>query len=165
MCINDTYHDTEDVYQTHLYRDDTRYTLRWLRSDSLPMSYRWPAWSGSRCCWCRRSILWLGEGRRWHWVSCGKFVEVGRRVWSMQEPWTKADEELRELLLSVFRWAPLIESQRQSDHTRAGLATVAARGRSWPDERISRSKATDEQGIGYRSPKRLLDAHGLKELS
>jgi len=51
------------------------------------------------------------------------------QVVSLQEPWTEAAGELRDLLLAISGWVARMESQRRSERTRAGLARAVAQGK------------------------------------
>jgi DNA invertase Pin-like site-specific DNA recombinase len=53
----------------------------------------------------------------------------GVRVLSLQEPWTEAAGELRDLLLAISGWVARIESQRRSERTKAGLTKARAQGK------------------------------------
>jgi putative DNA-invertase from lambdoid prophage Rac len=45
----------------------------------------------------------------------------GITVYSVQEPWTEAPNEVRPLLLAVIGWVAQLESKRRSERTKAGL--------------------------------------------
>lgn len=53
----------------------------------------------------------------------------GVQVLSLQEPWTEAAGELRDLLLAITGWVARMESNRRSERTRAGLARAKAQGK------------------------------------
>jgi len=54
---------------------------------------------------------------------------MGVQVVSLQESWTEASGELRDLLLAIAGWVARMESQRRSERTRAGLARAVAQGK------------------------------------
>ena len=58
-----------------------------------------------------------------------RFDEVGCQIWSLQEPWTEAAGELRDLLLAVVGWVARMESERRSERTKAGLERARAGGK------------------------------------
>jgi DNA invertase Pin-like site-specific DNA recombinase len=53
----------------------------------------------------------------------------GVQVLSLQEPWTEAAGELRDLLLAIAGWVAKMESSRRSERTKAGLARARAQGK------------------------------------
>ncbi len=53
----------------------------------------------------------------------------GVHVISLQEPWTEAAGELRDLLLAIVGWVARYESTRRSERTKAGLARATAHGK------------------------------------
>ena len=53
----------------------------------------------------------------------------GVQVVSLQEPWTEAAGELRDLLLAIAGWVARMESNRRSERTKAGLARATAEGK------------------------------------
>ena len=69
-----------------------------------------------------------------------RFDEVGCQVWSLQEPWTEARGELRDLLLPIAGWVARMESDRRSERTKAGLARARAQGKSLGRPRGSKDK-------------------------
>ena len=58
-----------------------------------------------------------------------QFSTVGCEVWSLQEPWTEAGGELRDLLLAIVGWVAQTESQRRSERTKAGLERARSEGK------------------------------------
>ena len=50
-----------------------------------------------------------------------KFSRLGVKVLSYQEPWTDAPGQLAELLYALTGWVALMESERRSERTKAGL--------------------------------------------
>lgn len=58
-----------------------------------------------------------------------RFDEVDCQVWSLQESWTEASGELRELLLAVVGWVARMESQRRSERTKADLERARVNGK------------------------------------
>lgn len=54
---------------------------------------------------------------------------AGVAVVSVQEAWTEAPGELRELLLAIAAWVAKQESDRRSERTKAGLERARAEGR------------------------------------
>ena len=52
------------------------------------------------------------------------------QVWSVQEAWTEADGQSRELLLSIVAWVARMDSERRSERTKAGLARAKANGKT-----------------------------------
>ena len=75
-----------------------------------------------------------------------KFNEFGCEVWSLQEPWTEVQGELRELLLSVVGWVAAMESRRKSERTKAGLERAKANG-----SKLGRPKGSKDQKRRKRS--------------
>lgn len=55
--------------------------------------------------------------------------KAGCQVWSLQEPWTEAAGELRDLLLAIAGWVARQESVRRSERTKAGLARAVSEGK------------------------------------
>lgn len=53
----------------------------------------------------------------------------GCQVLSLQEPWTEAAGELRDLLLAIAGWVARMESQRRSERTKAGLERAREQGK------------------------------------
>ena len=54
---------------------------------------------------------------------------LGVQVLSLQEPWTEAPGELRELLVSIAAWVAKMESDRRSERVKAGLERARAAGK------------------------------------
>ncbi|MGH7705054.1 MAG: recombinase family protein [Candidatus Dormibacteria bacterium] len=77
----------------------------------------------------------------------------GVTVSSLQEPWTEAPGELRELLLAIAAWVARMESHRRSERTRAGLARAKAAG-----VRLGRPPGARDKGRRRRSGYLLREA-------
>jgi len=77
--------------------------------------------------------------------------QCGVKVLSRQEAWTETPGPLGELLYAMVGWMARMESERQSERTKAGLCRAAAQGR-YP----GRPKgATDKKRRKKRLPKPL----------
>jgi DNA invertase Pin-like site-specific DNA recombinase len=59
-----------------------------------------------------------------------RFTAAGVQMVSLQESWTEAAGELRDLLLAIVGWVARMESVRRSERTRAGLERARARGKA-----------------------------------
>ncbi|MFC1953182.1 recombinase family protein [Chloroflexota bacterium] len=53
----------------------------------------------------------------------------GVKVLSYQESWTEAPGEMAELLFALTGWLSILDTQRRSERTKAGLARVKALGK------------------------------------
>lgn len=51
------------------------------------------------------------------------------RVFSHQEPWTEAPGLMADILFSITAWTAMMESQRRSERTKAGLSRAVANGK------------------------------------
>lgn len=54
--------------------------------------------------------------------------QCGVKVLSHQEPWTEAPGPLGELLYAMVGWMARMESERQSERTKAGITRAATQG-------------------------------------
>jgi DNA invertase Pin-like site-specific DNA recombinase len=108
-----------------------------------------------------------------------RFARAGVQVVSLQESWTEAAGELRDLMLAIVGWVARFESQRRSERVRAGMARAAAEGkhvgrprREWQPEQhrlwpkvvagldagtTTRREAAKRLGVGYRALQVALD--------
>src|SRR5262249_4115040 len=58
-----------------------------------------------------------------------RFARAGVQVVSLQEGWTEAAGELRDLLLAIVGWVARFESSRRSERTKAGMARAREQGK------------------------------------
>lgn len=58
-----------------------------------------------------------------------KLKRYGVKVISYQEGWTEAPGELADILYAITGWIARMESQRQSERTKAGLERARAQGK------------------------------------
>jgi putative DNA-invertase from lambdoid prophage Rac len=58
-----------------------------------------------------------------------RLARAGVQVVSLQEPWTEATGELRDLMLALVGWVARFESRRRSERTRAGMERARAEGK------------------------------------
>ena len=56
-------------------------------------------------------------------------MAVGVRIKSYRESWNEAPGEIGEVLYAIAGWVAKMESQRQSERTKAGLARDIAQGK------------------------------------
>lgn len=76
----------------------------------------------------------LASGRQTFGVAIdvpaqNRLGRYGVQVLCLQEPWTEAVGELRDLLLAIAGWVAKMESTRRSERTKAGLARAIAQGK------------------------------------
>jgi putative DNA-invertase from lambdoid prophage Rac len=58
-----------------------------------------------------------------------RLARAGVQVVSLQEPWTEATGELRDLMVALVGWVARWESRRRSERTRAGMERARAEGK------------------------------------
>lgn len=71
-----------------------------------------------------------------------RFARAGVQVVSLQESWTEAAGELRDLMLAIVGWVARFESDRRSERVKAGMARARAEGRHVG--RPARTKAVEQ---------------------